>query len=207
MGARANCWPDAPAGRLARTAQPFLSDSTAQLLRTSAMADTVLDATFAVHGNTGPPSKAHWMLCASLRRSSRKWRRPLLIISDRATSETRAPIPMLLAVSAVHNHLLKAGFVAKPAAGRSGRRARCASSGLSHRLRRGRGHPYLALAAVRHCDQRQHSRPRTHGDTAALNYIHAAEKGLLKIMSKMGIATLDAYHGAQVFECIGLDAR
>jgi hypothetical protein len=58
--------------------------------------------------------------------------------------------------------------------------------------------PYLALATVAHLGR------DTAPDNAIKNYLHAIEHGLLKIMSKMGISTVDAYCGAQIFEIIGL---
>ena len=65
--------------------------------------------------------------------------------------------------------------------------------------------PYLALDAARESVQRGRIRDKTVDEnTVVKNYIKASEKGLLKIMSKMGIATVDSYCGVQVFEAVGL---
>ena len=116
----------------------------------------------------------------------------ILILSDRGADRRRAPIPALLATGAVHHHLLRAG-----------KRARASivvESGEPREVHHfaallGYGaaaiHPYLALAVARELG-------------TAENYIRAVEGGIKKIMSKMGISTLDAYMGAQIFEAIGL---
>ncbi len=134
----------------------------------------------------------------------------ILILSDRVTEGTRAPIPMLLAVSAVHHHLLRVGkrwgasLIAEVGDARDVHQFACLIGYGADAI-----NPYLALASVRALTAFRHSQGAS-GETALSparaeeNFIHAAEKGLLKIMSKMGIATLDAYHGAQVFEIIGL---
>jgi glutamate synthase domain-containing protein 2/glutamate synthase domain-containing protein 1/glutamate synthase domain-containing protein 3 len=125
----------------------------------------------------------------------------VLILSDRSVDSKRAPIPALLAVSAVHHQLI-----------REGSRTRCGIVVESAEPREvhhfccllgygaGAVHPYLALATIEELAQRiDLDRAQ-----AAANYIRAVYKGILKVMSKMGISTLQSYRGAQVFECIGL---
>jgi glutamate synthase (ferredoxin) len=128
---------------------------------------------------------------------------PLLIISDRAVDAKHAPIPSLLAVSAVHHHLIRTEW--------RGRVSLIVESGEPREVHHvacliGYGakavNPYLALASVR--DMAADSKDAIE-DEAEQNFIHALEKGLLKIMSKMGISPLESYCGAQVFECIGLN--
>lgn len=152
-------------------------------------------------------------LCAQAERAV-KAGNVILILSDRVTESTRAPIPMLLAVSAVHQHLLRVGIrwraslIAETGDARDVHQFACLIGFGADAI-----NPYLALASVRKLAVHHH-RPGVEDneskDTlisparAEENFIHAAEKGLLKIMSKMGIATFDAYHGAQVFEIIGL---
>jgi len=157
--------------------------------------------------------------------------RTVLILSDRLSlgqSEAGtpggveraalAPIPALLATGAVHHHLIRAGL-----------RKRCGlvvESGEpreSHHfaLLLGYGahavNPYLVfdilVEMVDDCRLRDPEDPagpdRSSGaidyTTARDNYIRAASKSLLKVLSKMGISTLQSYHGAQIFEAIGLD--
>jgi glutamate synthase domain-containing protein 2/glutamate synthase domain-containing protein 1/glutamate synthase domain-containing protein 3 len=130
----------------------------------------------------------------------------LLILSDRGVDEQQSPIPALLATAAVHHHLIDKGL-----------RNRCGliiDTGEAREVHHfccliGYGaaavHPYLAFETLD--DMKIEGRL---GDidtpTALSNYTKAAEKGILKVMSKMGISTLQSYRGAQIFECIGLDS-
>ena len=130
----------------------------------------------------------------------------LLILSDRAVDAQRAPIPSLLAVSAVHHHLIKVG-----------ERTHCSlivESGEPREVHHfavllGYGanaiNPWLAAVAI--ADSLQEGGRHAAGLSfaeAEHNFVSAVEKGILKIMSKMGISTLDSYCGAQIFEAIGL---
>ena len=132
----------------------------------------------------------------------------LIILSDRGASEHKAPIPSLLAVGAVHHHLMRNGTRMKVGVIIETGEARevhhfCLLLGYGA----GAVNPYLALDSVEHLAKSN----RLHGigdpDAARANYIKAVEKGLLKVMSKMGISTLQSYHGAQIFEALGLSAE
>ncbi|OQZ00194.1 MAG: hypothetical protein B6D41_00270 [Chloroflexi bacterium UTCFX4] len=123
------------------------------------------------------------------------------------TRSSRAPIPMLLAVSAVHQHLLRVGLrwqtsiIAETGDARDVHQFACLIGYGANAI-----NPYLALTTIRALYDVGHARRNATLDAehAQENFIAAANKGILKIMSKMGIATLDAYHGAQLFECIGI---
>ena len=117
----------------------------------------------------------------------------ILILSDRPVDATHAPIPSLLAVSAVHHHLIREGCRARVSLVIETGDARDVSH-LALLLSYGAGavHPYLALASCA-------------GPAAQANYVKAAEKGLLKILSKMGVSTVQGYCGAQLWEAVGLD--
>ena len=129
----------------------------------------------------------------------------ILILSDRGVDATQAPIPSLLATAGVHHHLV-----------REGTRTRCAlvvESGdarevhhcaLLHRLRRRRGEPVSGVRDARRHDPRRASCRASRTRRRSSNYIKALNKGILKVMSKMGISTLASYCGAQIFEAIGL---
>ena len=131
----------------------------------------------------------------------------ILILSDRGVDRHKAPLPALLATSAVHHHLIRRGLRMKVSL--------IVESGEireTHHVATliGYGasavHPYLALAEARAYGSEEAMRhPNMSPARAEANLIQALEKGLLKIMSKMGIATLDAYAGAQIFQIIGLD--
>ena len=140
----------------------------------------------------------------------------ILVISDRGASERRAPIPMLLAVGAVRQHLVHVGLRA-----RVGLVAEAGDAFDIHHFATliGYGaeavHPWLALESVggeagkrvggsAKAHQQEHREEEQSPAEARTQYRAAAEKGLLKILSKMGISTLSSYCGAQVFEALGL---
>jgi glutamate synthase (NADPH/NADH) large chain len=126
-----------------------------------------------------------------------------IILSDREISATMVPIPSLLAVSAVHHHLIKTqkrmqvGLIVETAEPRE----------VNHfALLFGFGasvvNPYGVFAIIeKMCEEGQIKDDYV---TAREHYIKSIDKGLLKVMSKMGISTLRSYHGSQIFEAIGL---
>jgi glutamate synthase (NADPH) large chain len=128
----------------------------------------------------------------------------LLILSDRGSTEHMAPVPSLLATGAVHNHLMrngtrmKVGIIVETGEAREVHHF-CLLFGYGA----GAVNPYLAFESIH---QMAHS--GTPGlkdaEVARQKYIKAINKGLLKVMSKMGISTLQSYQGAQIFEAIGL---
>jgi len=129
----------------------------------------------------------------------------ILILSDRDADRTRAPIPSLLATASVHHHLV-----------RQGTRTRCAlvvESGDAREVHHcalllgygaGAVNPYLAFETLDDMIRQRMLVGTTH-EKAVKSYIKALNKGILKVMSKMGISTLQSYCGAQVFEAVGLD--
>ena len=129
----------------------------------------------------------------------------VLILQDRAIDSEHAPIPSLLATSAVHHHLIRKGF-----RGRVGIIVEAGDVWEVHHfaclLAFGATaiNPYLALSTIR--DLRNTGRLQTELDPETLkkNYIKAVNEGLLKVFSKMGISTLQSYQGAQIMEIIGL---
>ncbi len=129
----------------------------------------------------------------------------VLILSDRGANEHMAPVPSLLATAAVNHHLM-----------RNGTRMRCgilvetAEAREVHHfcLLAGYGaggvNPYLALDTLTNMVDSGLFPGLDDAATAHQKYIKAIDKGLLKVMSKMGISTLSSYHGAQIFEAVGL---
>jgi glutamate synthase (NADPH) large chain len=129
----------------------------------------------------------------------------ILILSDRGVTREFAPIPSLLATAGVHHHLV-----------REGTRTRCAlviESGDAREVHHvalligygaGAVNPYLAFETLDDMIHQQALDGITH-EKAVQNYIRALNKGILKVMSKMGISTLQSYCGAQIFEAVGLD--
>lgn len=128
-----------------------------------------------------------------------------IVLSDRNVDKDTAPIPSLLAVSAVHHYLIsqrkrvQIALVVETAEAREV---------MHFALLLGYGasaiNPYLAFAVVNDLVERKEIQLDYH--TAEKNYIKAIDKGLLKIISKMGISTICSYRGAQLFEAIGLSS-
>ena len=128
----------------------------------------------------------------------------ILVLSDRGTDQNRAAIPSLLATAAVHHHLV--GEKTRTRVGLVVESADCRE--VHHvALLLGYGaaavNPYLAYDTVRDLVRTGVVTGVT-PDQAERNYIRALGKGVLKVMSKMGISTVASYTGAQVFEVLGL---
>ena len=129
----------------------------------------------------------------------------IIILSDRTAGSEMAPIPALLACSGVHHHLIRTGL-----------RQRCGlviESGEPREVHHfatlfGYGasaiNPYLAFETLH--DMVEQKMLDVDYPTAKKNFIKAANKGVLKVMSKMGISTLQSYKGAQQFEAVGLSS-
>ena len=127
----------------------------------------------------------------------------ILILSDRGVGPLLAPVPMLLAVSAVHNHLIRKGCRMRASLVVDSGEPRevhhfavltgCGASSV---------HPYLALSAV--VDLAEKAKGELSSEEAVHAFIRVVEKGLLKVMSKLGISCLSSYFGARNFEAIGL---
>ncbi|MEY6431521.1 glutamate synthase large subunit [Thioalkalicoccus limnaeus] len=128
----------------------------------------------------------------------------ILILSDRNTNLDHIPIPSLLATSAVHHHLIRRGLRTS-----SGLVVETGSALEVHHFATLEGYgaeainPYLAFDTI------QSMLPRLPEplsfEEAQRRYIKGVGKGLLKVMSKMGISMLESYCGAQIFDAVGLD--
>ena len=129
----------------------------------------------------------------------------IIVLSDRGVNEKSAPIPSLLATSAVHHHLIREGTRTRVGlVVESGEPREVHHFCLLLGYGAGAINPYLALATTRDLAERGELNG-TKPDYAVKNYIKANEKGLLKVMSKMGISTVQSYRGAQIFEAVGLN--
>ncbi|MEU2957830.1 glutamate synthase large subunit [Streptomyces albidoflavus] len=129
----------------------------------------------------------------------------LIVLSDRHSDAEHAPIPSLLLTAAVHHHLIgtkqrtQVGLLVEAGDVRE----------VHHvALLIGYGaaavNPYLAMESVEDLVRAGTFLPGIEAETAIRNLIHALGKGVLKVMSKMGISTVASYRGAQVFEAVGL---
>ncbi|NUV30706.1 MULTISPECIES: glutamate synthase large subunit [Streptomyces] len=129
----------------------------------------------------------------------------LIVLSDRHSDAEHAPIPSLLLTAAVHHHLIgtkqrtQVGLLVEAGDVRE----------VHHvALLIGYGaaavNPYLAMESVEDLVRAGTFLPGIEAETAIRNLIHALGKGVLKVMSKMGVSTVASYRGAQVFEAVGL---
>ncbi|MFN8522682.1 MAG: glutamate synthase large subunit [Chloroflexota bacterium] len=214
--------------RLLELDSPVLSRADLERLRSLAadhLRAETLDATFSSAAGAAGLAHALDTLCQAAEAAAS--RASILVISDRKVTAERAPIPSLLAVGAVHHHLISVGTRMKVDLV-----VETGDAWDVHQLAVlvGYGaaavHPWLALETVADSvDEEYRARisiaRRKGEDAEALEaewsargaaekahrqteLIHAAEKGLLKIMSKMGISTISSYRGAQIFEVLGL---
>ena len=206
--------------RMLRLEHPILLDEEMAALRNVAGFSTVtLDAVWDVSKGVDGLKPALTALRRAAERAARRGAR-VIVISDRSADERHAPIPLLLAVGAVRQHLVHTGLRA-----RVGLVAEAGDALDIHHFATliGYGaeavHPWLALAAVREAfepggaagqrgggaaKRKDESETRPTPAEAASRYRNGAEKGLLKILSKMGISTLSSYCGGQIFEILGL---
>ncbi len=130
----------------------------------------------------------------------------VLILSDRGVDEDSAPIPSLLALTAVHNHLVREGTRTQVALIIESGEPRevmhfCVLIGYGASAI----NPYLAIETLENLTLRGDLGAKTTFESALKNYKKSINKGLLKVFSKMGISTLQSYRGAQIFEAIGLN--
>jgi glutamate synthase (ferredoxin) len=149
-------------------------------------------------------AKSMEQLCDEARRLVEEDEVNILILSDRGVSRDEAAIPALLAVSGLHHHLIREGLRTRVSLALETGEAR----EVHHfALLIGYGcnvvNPYLAFESL---DGMIRDNLLTNVDhkLACANFAKAATKGVVKVMSKMGISAVQSYHGAQVFEAVGL---
>ncbi|BBY18920.1 glutamate synthase [Mycolicibacterium litorale] len=131
----------------------------------------------------------------------------IIVLSDRESDEQMAPIPSLLSVSAVHHHLVRertrtqVGLVVEAGDAREVHHmaALCGFGAAAI-------NPYMAFESIEDMVDRGVITGIS-SDQAKANYVKAAGKGVLKVMSKMGISTLASYTGAQLFQAIGINQQ
>ncbi|MGH7242601.1 MAG: glutamate synthase large subunit [Phycisphaerales bacterium] len=204
VGRRANLLDDSPAAaRLIRFPSPIISEADLNWLKQQDSADfathTIL-ARFEVEGGPDALEPALRRLCANAE-AAVDGGASLIIITDKHVGAEFAPIPMLLAVSAVQQHLIRAGkrllasIVADASDVREDHHFACLL-GFGATLIC----PRLAFASVHAIAMATDANP----EAALARYRTGLEKGILKIMAKMGIAVLHSYRGAQLFESIGI---
>jgi glutamate synthase domain-containing protein 2/glutamate synthase domain-containing protein 1/glutamate synthase domain-containing protein 3 len=187
--------------------QPILTNYDLEKLRRVSQGDflaTTLSALFRVDGGERELERALAGLCrrASLAIQSGY---TLLIISDRGVDDEFAPIPSMLALSALHNHLVREETRTQVALiVESGEPREVMHFALLIGYGASAVNPYLAIETLEDLARRGLLPAEITAEKATKNFVKAVNKGLLKTFSKMGISTLQSYRGAQVFEAIGL---
>ena len=129
----------------------------------------------------------------------------ILVLSDRGVDRNHAPIPSLLATGAVHHHLIREGM--RSGVGivvESGEPREVAHCALLLGYGAAAVNPYLAFETLYEMANGDAHREITDYSKAEKSFVKAVHKGVIKVMSKMGISTLQSYRGAQIFEAVGL---
>ncbi|OKH22777.1 glutamate synthase subunit alpha [Hydrococcus rivularis NIES-593] len=220
LGKRGNLLAPSPeAARLLKLETPILNETEFAAIKASEFATVELSTLFEIANGPRGLEIALRRLCDEAAQAVRSGAE-ILILSDRANGrtidETQSYIPPLLAVGAVHHHLIREGL--RLSASLIVDTAQCWST---HHFACLIGYgasavcPYLALESVRHWwNDSKTQKMMANGkleaitlETALKRYRKAVEAGLLKILSKMGISLLSSYHGAQIFEAIGLGGK
>jgi len=191
--------------------QPILSNIDLEKIRRienladSAFRTYTLDICYATTEGGQGMAKALHALCAKASNVVEQGHN-ILILSDRSMNADRVAIPALLATAAIHHHLIRAGLRTEVGLVVETGEARkvhdfCLLAGYGAEAI----NPYLAFDTIS---------SRRHGlaglideDTAHVHYVKAVGKGILKVMSKMGISTYQSYCGAQIFDAVGLSTK
>jgi glutamate synthase (NADPH) large chain len=185
--------------------QPILDFADMAKLRNSRFKSSTLDITYPLAwGHEGVEAKLA-SLCAEAVDAIKSGSN-ILIISDKSVSATQVAIPALLALSGIHQHLVRAGLrttvglVVETGSAREVHHFAVLAGYGAEAV-----HPYLALETLQ--DIFKDLPNDINADKAIYNYVKAIGKGLSKIMSKMGVSTYMSYCGAQLFEAIGLNTE
>jgi glutamate synthase (NADPH) large chain len=173
------------------------------LVKDNQFSSVTIDITYPAETGAAGMSAALDVVCAEAEEAVRSKEYNIVILSDRGTGPDRIPVPSLLATSAVHHHLIRQGL--RTSVGL------VVETGEAHEVHQfcvlaGYGaeaiNPYLAFDTLEQllCELDEKLTLKE----AQKRYIKAIDKGILKVMSKMGISTYQSYCGAQIFDAVGL---
>lgn len=186
--------------------QPILTNeemSVIKSLLTPKLRSATISMLYPVNGGPEAMETAIESLCIDALKAIKNGAN-ILILSDRGVNSRMAAIPALLASAALHNYLIKrtvrsdVGLILESGEPREVHHF-CALIGYGITAI----NPYLALETIKELMQKK-KLPKTDYTTAKNNYIKASVNGILAVMSKMGISTIHSYHGAQIFEAVGI---
>jgi glutamate synthase (NADPH/NADH) large chain len=191
--------------------QPVLTNEQLEKLRS--YHDTnfrikTIDAIYPATGKKGELEKALDRMCHEADIAIMEDGYNVILISDRQIDKDNAPIPSLLATGAIHHHLVQNGLRV-----RTGLIVESGDVRETHHFATLIGYganavnPYMAFETIVSLEANKLSPKGIDNPKAFENYVKAIGGGLLKIFSKMGISTIQSYHGAQIFEAIGLSEK
>jgi glutamate synthase (NADPH/NADH) large chain len=207
MGRQHNVFEETPAHcRLLSMTQPILTNEELAKIReidASGIRSTTIPILFPTASGSDGLDRAIDGICDAASKAIEDGYE-IIILSDRGADEDHTPIPSLLAVGAVHHHLIRTGLRTRVGIAVESAEPR---EVMHFCLLLGYGasaiNPYLAMDSLR--DMAGDGELHGHSaDEAVEHYVKALGKGIMKTMSKMGISTLASYRGAQIFEAIGL---
>jgi glutamate synthase (NADPH/NADH) large chain len=187
--------------------QPILTDEDLEKIREIAALDSyfqskTLDITYSAEDGANGMKKALAALCASTEKAVRDGVN-IIILSDRHVGPEHVPIPALLATAAVHHHLIRnglrtsVGLVVETGEAREVHHFACLAGYGAEAI-----NPYLAFETL--VAAKDELPQKLDEKEVVKRYIKSIDKGLLKVMSKMGISTYQSYCGAQIFDAVGL---
>jgi glutamate synthase (NADPH) large chain len=210
IGAEANLLEPLPrSARQIKLSSPFLRNDELDRLRQldgsglGSFKSVTLPMTYAIRDGVKGLERALNALCRQAS-AAIATRHDFIILSDRGNNRNDAPIPALLAVAAVHHHLIREGTRTKVGLVlESGEPREVHHFALLIGYGAGAINPYLAFETLEDMIDQGHIKNIDH-PKAVKQYVKAINKGVLKVMSKMGISTAQSYCGAQIFEAIGL---
>jgi glutamate synthase (NADPH/NADH) large chain len=211
VGRQENIFDETPqTANLLRLDSPILTDATLAQLRDinhGALQAITLSSLFDATAGEGELSRAIDRLCREASQAIEDGF-TIIIISDRGMDHRQAAIPSLLATASVHHHLIREGK--RTGTGlviESGEPREVMHFALLIGYGAAAINPYLAYATLRELAQQKTINGTIDTPTAELNYIKSINKGILKVISKMGISTVQSYSGAQIFEAVGLSSE
>jgi glutamate synthase (NADPH/NADH) large chain len=192
--------------------QPILTNEDLEKIRcighTEDSFDTkTLDITYPTAKGAAGMAEALQLLCDRAE-AAVHGRYNIIILSDRMVGPDRIPIPSLLAVAAVHHHLIRkglrtaAGLVIETGEAREIHHFCCLAGYGAEAI-----NPYLAFESMEELHARGELPPEVEADEVVKRYIKSIGKGIMKVMSKMGISTYQSYCGAQIFDAVGLSSK
>ena len=176
-------------------------------LRDHALRATVIPMLFPAKGGPAALAPAMEVLCRAADEAIDNGAK-VLILSDRGIDAEHAPIPSLLAVAGLHNHLVRekkrtqVGLIVE-----TGDAREVHHFALLIGYGAGAINPYLALDSLAQVQADGFIEASVPADELHAHYLKAIKKGVVKVMSKMGISTIHSYRGAQIFEAIGLSEQ